>query len=265
MKNLITSIIFIFLASSCSYREVILRKAPDFLSDKIDEYLKLNDEQEAELRNRVTSSFFKHNKEVVELRGILANFDIQKDSLREQVKAGYPSYARILKDVNKISINILSKLSLEQRQELIIKHKENSKEADKEKRNKEYEERGVERLESVFGKLSPKQLDLVKKLVVEYQAIKSKHQGQDVWRKKFISTLEIKDQTAYKKAMKANFQDVASLSSVLKDNEYFFKFFDEFQKTLSKVQVTNYNKKKNEVLAWIDLYIKIYKLPIKDT
>lgn len=254
--------LFVFL-SSCSYRETILRKVPDFLSDKIEDYLELDEAQEEELRSQVTSSFFEHHKEVIILRKILADYDITKDSLRKQVVKGYPPYSRVLKDVNAISIEVLSKLDSKQRKELVEKQKKANEK--RETDLKSYKKRGVDRLSRLFGELTPKQDILVEKLVVDYLKKKDNLKASSAWRKKFVETLKIDDQIAYQEALKRNFSDVEDLKQVLKDNEYFFKFFDEFQKSLTSKQVEKFNKKKQEVLAWIDLYLKIYKTPINHT
>ncbi|MFG1492916.1 hypothetical protein [Halobacteriovorax sp. ZH4_bin.1] len=250
----ISLLLSLFFLTSCSYREVILKKAPDFLSEKIDDYLSLDDEQEKELRIKVTNAFFEHHKEVLELKKLVENYHVEKDSLKEVIVKGYPPYARIMKKVNKISIEILSNLSFEQRQKLVKKRIDDRKEYEE-----SYEERGIKRLENVFGKLSVDQVKLVNDFAKEYKS--TRVEGSS-WHHDFVKALNLKDQKAYQKFLKKNFQDIVSLNEVLMQNKSFFKFFNKFSKTLNKEQVAQFNKKRRDLLNWIDLYLKIYQAPI---
>ncbi|WP_156979895.1 hypothetical protein [Bacteriovorax sp. BAL6_X] len=245
---------FLFIFTSCSYRDVILKKAPDFLSEKIDDYLSLDDEQEKELRIKVTNAFFEHHKEVLKLKKLIENYQVEKDSLKEVVVRGYPPYERIMKKVNKISIEVLSNLSFEQRQKLVKKRIDDRKDYDE-----SYEKRGVRRLENIFGKLSVGQVKLVDDFAKDYKSTRVKGNS---WHHDFLKALNLKDQKAYQTYLKKNFQDIVSLNEVLRQNKSFFKFFDKFSKSLSKEQIDQFNRKRKDLLNWIDLYLKIYQTPI---
>ncbi|WP_412470150.1 MULTISPECIES: hypothetical protein [unclassified Halobacteriovorax] len=248
------SLLLILSLASCSYREVILKKAPDFLSEKIDDYLSLDDEQEKELRVKVTNAFFEHHKEVLELKAIIKDYEIQNDSLKAAIVKGYSPYSLIMKKVNIISVEVLSGLSFEQRQKLVKKRVEDRKDYEE-----SYEQRGVKRLENVFGKLSENQIKLVNEFALEYQKDRVENRS---WHNEFISALNLQDQKAYQDYLKKNFQDIVPLKEVLKQNKSFFKFFDKFSKTLSQDQIALFNKKRKDLLNWIELYLKIYQAPI---
>ncbi len=256
------SLFFLILLffQSCSYREMILKKAPDFLSDQVNDHLKLNDVQEAKLRLKVTNAFFSHRDEVVVIRDLLKSYRIKEDSLAAYIKKGYTSYATIQITVNNISISVLSELDYSQRQDILKRYREETPVSGDKKIS--YEERGVSRLENFFGKLSLKQIELIK----DYAKIYAKSvQADNRWSKNYERTLSLKDQKKYKAQLKKYFSGVISLKTILESNKEFFTFFDQFKATLNADQVKRFDDKRKEILNWIDLYLKIYQLPIIDT
>lgn len=246
---------FLFLCLSCSYRELILKQAPDLLSEQVNDYLLLNEVQEKELKLKVTGVFFSQYKEVKQLRDILKTYDIKKGQSRATVIKAYPPYNRILKEINKIAIGVLLKLTYEQRQALVIK-RTNIKEDAKEN----YTQVGVKRLQSIFGELNKQQLDLIGEYAKQYQSERS---HVNTWHDSFIKTLKIKEQNRYKNSLEKNFSGTESLESILKSSHKFFIFFDKFCATLTDHQVASFDKKRKDALNWLNLYIQIYETPLK--
>ena len=194
---------------------MILKKAPDFLSERVDDYLSLDDKQEKELQVKVTNAFFSHRGDVIILRNLVKKYDVKTSSLKESITFGYRAYKRILEKVNTISIDVLSKLTLEQRLDLVSKQQ-----VKKENKDESYTRRGVHRLSKVFGKLSQSQVKMVSEYARLYE--KSLVKGSS-WYDEFTKVLNIKNQKQYVVALKNKFEGVEDLNSIISTNKEFGK------------------------------------------
>jgi len=246
------------LLSSCAFKSVILSNADYLVANRVGNKIDLSRDQEKILRKDIDAYFFENVSEVEKIRELIIKINITEFKIEKFLNDIYPIYETLYLKFIPLLSRPMSQFSKRQIKNLFeIAEEDNDMLLQRSKKDKTDEY--AKRFKFFFGDLSKEQRNFIKEEKSIFQSLnenrlKNRLKTQSTLREAF----ELKDEPERLTMINDIFSKNLSKTETFAGFHSVLPLINKMIKELSLEQKAYFESKRNEVLDWIELFLRKY-------
>ena len=251
----------IFFLTSCglsALKKVIVPNLAYIVADKTGDQLDLYYSQEKKLKKEIKKLFQKKIPEIQKLKSVIQHIDIEKSETQKVVNDLTEIFQINLFEFNIILSDYTAHLTREQQKRFFRIQKDKNEDIQKRIKKKSVK-RIIEHYEYFFGSLSKEQLELIKANEKVYLSLlEYRLERRLKVQKELLEIFKIAEKTKAKEKILILYNQSSKDGQSSPMRQQSVEVLKKIVKSLSQKQKKNFNESRDDILEWVDEFIRVY-------